>query len=65
MAKFRPDLASGLDLSDIETNILALEDGITAPSALAGFAQIFVDTSGGDLKVIFSDGTIKTIVVDT
>lgn len=65
MAKWRPDLATGLDLSDIETNILALEDGITAPSALSGFAQIYVDSADGDLKVLFSDGTVKTIVVDT
>lgn len=65
MAKLRPELATGLDLQDIETNILALEDGITAPSALSGFAQLYVDTADGDLKVIFSDGTVKTIVVDT
>jgi hypothetical protein len=44
---------------------LRLVDGITAPSATAGQAKIYVDTSDGDLKVIFGDGTIKTIVVDT
>ncbi len=65
MARIRPENSTGLDLSDIETNILALEDGVTAPSALSEFAQIYVDASGGDLKVIFSDGTVKTIVVDT
>lgn len=65
MARIRPGNSTGLDLSDIETNILALEDGVTAPSALSGFAQLYVDTADGDLKVIFSDGTVKTIVVDT
>ena len=65
MARIRPENSTGLDLSDIETNILALEDGVTAPSALSGFAQIYVDTADGDLKIIYSDGTVKTIVVDT
>lgn len=44
---------------------LALQDGITAPAATAGAAKIYVDTADGDLKVIFGDGTIKTIATDT
>lgn len=44
---------------------LILQDGITAPSTIGGFASIYVDTADGDLKVRFGDGTIKTIVVDT
>ncbi len=44
---------------------LALADGITAPSTVAGKAQIYVDTADGDLKVKFGDGTVKTIVTDT
>lgn len=44
---------------------LHLTDGITAPSATVGQAKVYVDTSDGDLKVIFGDGTIKTIVADT
>jgi hypothetical protein len=43
----------------------AIEDGIAAPSAAVGFAQIYVDTADGDLKVIFGDGTIKTLATDT
>jgi hypothetical protein len=43
----------------------ALVDAVTAPTATAGFAKIFVDTSDGDLKVIFGDGTTKVIVADT
>lgn len=51
-----------------ETHIqgaLAIDDGITAPSTITGKASIYVDSSDGDLKIKFSDGTIKTIVVDT
>lgn len=44
---------------------LRLVDGITAPSTVAGLAQIYVDSADGDLKVKFGDGTVKTIVVDT
>jgi hypothetical protein len=44
---------------------MALKDGITAPSALSGYAKIYVDGTSGDLKVIFGDGVTKTIVVDT
>jgi hypothetical protein len=44
---------------------LTLMDGVTAPSAAAGVARLYVDGSDGDLKVRFGDGTIKTIVVDT
>lgn len=44
---------------------ISLKDGVTAPSTVSGFAQIYVDTADGDLKVKFGDGTVKTIVVDT
>ncbi len=44
---------------------LTIGDNVTAPSATSGLAKIYVDTADGDLKVIFGDGTIKTIVVDT
>jgi len=46
-------------------NGLSLIDGLTAPATVAGYAQIYVDTADGDLKVKFGDGTVKTIVVDT
>ncbi|MDW9614042.1 hypothetical protein [Sinorhizobium meliloti] len=44
---------------------LAIPDGITAPTTVSGWAQIFVDAVDGDLKVKFGDGTVKTVVVDT
>ncbi len=40
-------------------------DGVTAPGATVGYAKIYVDTADGDLKVIFGDGTIKTLTTDT
>jgi hypothetical protein len=51
--------------SVVASNHLWITDGITAPTATAGRAKIYVDTADGDLKVIFADGTIKTIVTDT
>jgi hypothetical protein len=44
---------------------LGIRDGITAPAAVTDMALLYVDTADGDLKVRFSDGTIKTIVTDT
>jgi hypothetical protein len=44
---------------------LDVTDGVTAPAAATGRARIYVDTADGDLKIIFADGTIKTIVTDT
>lgn len=43
---------------------LLLIDGITAPAAAAGRARIFIDSLDGDLKIIFADGVVKTIVTD-
>ena len=45
---------------------IGLRDGITAPSVdVTGNAWLYIDTADGDLKIRFSDGTVKTIVTDT
>jgi hypothetical protein len=44
---------------------ISVADGITAPSAQSGRARIYVDSADGDLKIVFGDGTVKTIVTDS
>lgn len=58
-------LADDSAFTSVAAQYLDITDGITAPSAGTGRARIYVDTSDGDLKVIFADGTIKTIATDT
>lgn len=54
------------DGDDVLTNTVTIRDPYTSvPSASSGRATMFVDPSDGDLKIIFSDGTVKTIVTDT
>ena len=43
---------------------VTLVDGITAPTAVAGEGQIYIDSADGNLKVRFGDGTISTIATD-
>ena len=40
-------------------------DGMTAPSAVVGKAFTYIDSADGDYKIIFGDGTIKTLATDT
>jgi len=42
-----------------------LQEGTTTPAALAGYGKLYIDTSDGHLKVIFSNGTIKTIATNS
>lgn len=44
---------------------MCLNDGISAPTAVANRAFIYVDTADGDLKVRFGDGVTKTLATDT
>jgi hypothetical protein len=52
-------------LGNVLGNQTVIVDGITAPSTLSGYAQIYVDTADGDLKVKFGDGTVAVIAADT
>ncbi len=65
MARVRPGSSSGLDMSNLETNQVSLDDGITAPAAVSGRAIIYVDTADGDLKIIFGNGFVATIAADS
>jgi len=57
---------SGGEFSTLKVDgALEIKDGMTAPTATANIAKIYVDSADGDLKVIFADGTVKTIVTDT
>lgn len=56
---------AGIEAGEVHSQLLVLKDGVTAPSTFAGQAAIYVDTADGDLKIKFSDGTVKTIVTDT
>lgn len=49
----------------LEKGVLKISDGIAAPDTDSQNAQIYVDTSDGDLKVKFGDGTVKTLATDT
>ncbi len=49
----------------LQTPCLKITDGITAPATASGYALIYVDTSDGDLKVKFGDGTVKTLATDS
>lgn len=57
---------TGVYIGDGLTDVpMGIPDGITAPSTVAGFAYIYVDSSDGDLKIKFGDGTVKTITTDS
>lgn len=62
---FKAVLANDSGNTTWQMKYMILEDGITAPSTVAGVASIYIDTADGDLKIKYGDGTTKTIVVDT
>lgn len=43
---------------------ISLTEGITAPTATAGHAHIYVDSADGNLKVKFSDNSVVTIATN-
>jgi hypothetical protein len=58
-------LGDGSALAQHRMSILGITDGVAAPSAVEGMVLLFADSADGDLKVIYGDGTVKTIVMDT
>ena len=52
-------------LGNIFCNTTAIEGGITAPSSIAGRVILYVDTADGSLKVIFGNGTVKTLATNS
>lgn len=63
-AAFEVKLADDSAYARMTAKEHAIVDGVTAPTAAAGYAIIYVDTADGDLKVVFGDGVVKTIVTD-
>ena len=66
---YRATLPSGVAILRSDDYIhsavgLVLTDGVTPPATESGYATIYVDTTGGDLKVIFGDGVTKTLTAD-
>jgi hypothetical protein len=58
----------GTTSPDIELDVngsIGITDGVTAPTSVVGKAFIYVDSADGDLKIVFGDGTVKTIVTDS
>lgn len=56
---------SAVTAESVTSDTVMLTDGVTAPAAAEGLATIYIDSADGDLKVVFADGTVKTIVTDT
>lgn len=56
---------AGIEAGEVHSQLFVLKDGVTAPSTFSGQAAIYVDSADGDLKIKFSDGTVKTIVTDS
>lgn len=56
---------AALEAKELRFSVVAMTDGVTAPTTATGKAFIYIDTTDGDLKIKFGDGVTKTIVADT
>ena len=52
---------SGGQITESGLRYSAIVDSVAAPSAVAGYAVMWVDSTTGDLKVIYADGTIRSL----
>jgi hypothetical protein len=57
--------ANNIGIQFTTSGVFSIADGVSAPTTTAGLAHIYVDSSDGDLKVKFGDGTVKVIAADT
>lgn len=64
LSNFLNQLMAGI-MGSVGVNEIHLADGVTAPTATVGKAKIYINSSNGDLEILYGDGTTKTIVVDT
>ena len=51
--------------SNVVSEQLQIEDGVSIPATVSGWASLYIDSADGDLKIKFGDGTVKTIVTDS
>jgi len=56
---------NGSSKLNVYPQIAVLADGVTPPASATSLAKIYVDGPSGDLKIIFADGVVKTIITDT
>lgn len=54
--------SKNIDENNLKLAYIEIKEGITAPAPATGKAIIYTD-SAGDLKIKFSDGTIKTFTL--
>lgn len=52
------------DAIKVPKDRVELTDGVVEPVVPGGRVHLYVDQVDGDLKIKFSDGTIKTIITD-
>lgn len=56
---------AAMESRDEALRMLALVDGVTAPTAVAGLTFLYTDEAAGALKVRFGNGVTKTLATDT
>ena len=60
---FFSQVANSINTSEVQDS-LQITDGIKAPEAIVGIAQLYVDQATGSLMVIFGNGTVKALATN-